>query len=716
MDQYQPPQQPSNQTTSPLAKITENVIHLNTLLLVFLFPLFFLTSTTNFFQFNKLGLLVFATAINLIAWGIHIIATKKIQITTTPFTTPLLVYAIVVLISSFTSSGYVVHQLIGRGALIPAFVITILVTTSIISNKKFITQSIYAMITSATILSIVSIFQSFGFGLSNLLNRLFTTQIPADFSFTPAGSPLAMLAFVGPVLILTLFLAVKIKDNLEKIALFMVSAVLGSSVILGLLYSWPGRDTAPLILPPQTSYIVALETLKDSRTAFFGWGPESYINAFTRSKPVDFNLSEFWNIRFSSAGSELFQIITTTGILGFIAWLSIIVVILKQSKEKLPQHHQIIKLATITFVLLQLILPGTYTLLGGFFFMIMLWGINLKINQHESVRQIKLTSPDVSITHGKNQQPILVVPTITAIIIFLMATTAIYLTGRVYSAEFDFARSLHAAERDDGTATYELQNRAIIKNPYYPRYRRAYSATNLALANSLSIPENEEAEISEEDQILIAELIQQSIREAKAAITLDPQNVVNWESLVLVYRSLIGVAQDADEWTVAALVESIATDPTNPTLRLELGGIYYALGQFDQAIRLFQQATELKPDWANAYYNLHAAHLQKDEPLAAFNYLRQTLAFLDSDTADYTRAREELEALAEEIRPLLEEALAEQEALAEPTGELQTPPTIPEGQTPLELPEESGPQDLGITPTDQESIIGPDETPDQEDE
>jgi tetratricopeptide (TPR) repeat protein len=44
-------------------------------------------------------------------------------------------------------------------------------------------------------------------------------------------------------------------------------------------------------------------------------------------------------------------------------------------------------------------------------------------------------------------------------------------------------------------------------------------------------------------------------------------------------------------------------------LRVEAGGIYYANGDYLSAANLFRQAANLKPDYANAHYNLAKALL-----------------------------------------------------------------------------------------------------------
>jgi tetratricopeptide (TPR) repeat protein len=136
---------------------------------------------------------------------------------------------------------------------------------------------------------------------------------------------------------------------------------------------------------------------------------------------------------------------------------------------------------------------------------------------------------------------------------------------------------------------------------------------------------------------------------------------------------LINVAENADQWTIAALAQAIKNDPVNPRLRLELGGVFYSLGQYDQAIRFYQQAAELKPDWGNAFYNLSAAHKQKKEMVQAYDYLRQVIALVEPNTADYTKAQSELA----ELSNLLKVKETDKPEVVPATGDLTYPTPAP---------------------------------------
>lgn len=232
-------------------------------------------------------------------------------------------------------------------------------------------------------------------------------------------------------------------------------------------------------------------------------------------------------------------------------------------------------------------------------------------------------------------------------VIFYVLTALIFIAlpgflgfnlGKIALAEYHFGQSLRYASENRGTDTYNAQIKAIELNPYSTSYRTSYANTNLALANALASKEN----LTDEERTTITQLVSQSIREAKAAATLDPQNSGSWVNLANVYRQLINFAEGADQWTLASYVQAIRLDSTNPQLRVDLGGILYSLGYYDDAIDQFKQAISLKQDYANAYYNLSYAYRQKEMYDFAYSAMQNVLALVDVNSADYEKVSSEL--------------------------------------------------------------------------
>jgi len=632
--------------------------------LAFLLPLFFLPTTTDFFDLPKNLLLITATSLLLVAWAVKHIINRTVRITLTPLTLPLAILTAVNLASTLLQSPNKVDAFLGRTGTLTALFILFFVVTNHISSVKHVTRLFYALIASATVLSVLSIYQFLG------LNSLFTdiAWLIAP-TFTPAGSTLGLITFLIPLLALTLYQAfIGVTDTVEKITLFIISGLMVVALIISATFLLPGKPTAPVLLPYPTGWAIAVDTFKSLRQGLLGAGPDNFLAAFALHRPAALNLTPQWNLRFTASSNEPLHLVATTGLLGLLAWAFLIFTFVRH----LPADKRLILTTALAFAL-QLVLPANYLLLSLTYFSLILCAVSLP---HRHIH-LHSTIPPTS-----------VLAWIIGVPIFLLVGSLWYVSlNHVYAAEAAFKQSLDALQANQGTDTYNFQIQAIQKNPYIARYHRAYATTNLALANTLS---QTDQELSTGDRQNITQLIQQSIREAKLATQLNPQDPANWETLAIVYRNLINVAQGADQWAIAAYAQAAQSDPLSPRLRLDLGGVYYAIGRYDEAIRAFQQATELKPDWANAYYNLSSAYKAKGELKNALLNLQTVIKLVDPGSADYLKAQSEIQELAGKVGDTPVTPSPAQTDLQNPAPA----PSPQPGFTNITLPDSASPGDL----------------------
>jgi cytochrome c-type biogenesis protein CcmH/NrfG len=211
----------------------------------------------------------------------------------------------------------------------------------------------------------------------------------------------------------------------------------------------------------------------------------------------------------------------------------------------------------------------------------------------------------------------------------------------------------------------------------------------MLLANNLAAQKKDK--LTDEDKQNINQAIQAAISEAKAAVALNPQKASNWENLAIIYRNILNVAQGADGWSVSAYQRAILLDPMNPTLRLNLGGIFYSLKEYSDASKIFEQVVGLKPDWSNAHYNLAWADFQQKDYQKAVQEMQNVLTLInDPKSADYKVAQKDLAEFKKQ--------LPKDEATPEATGSAQTEqlsiPTPPaQSISPkIELPNTASPE------------------------
>src|SRR5690606_30807573 len=139
-----------------------------------------------------------------------------------------------------------------------------------------------------------------------------------------------------------------------------------------------------------------------------------------------------------------------------------------------------------------------------------------------------------------------------AVVLLLGVLLLSYFVGRSYAAQVYMNESNKAAVNDDAVRTYELQQRAIALNPYLDIFRRRYAMTNILIAIAIS----NRTDATEQDRQQVSELLQQSIREARAATMLDPGDSQNWLTLAQIYEQMIGATDEAVQWAIQSYVSA----------------------------------------------------------------------------------------------------------------------------------------------------------------
>lgn len=605
-------------------------------------PLFFLPLTTDFFGFNKLMLWLIFTAIALITWLAHSVLTKTVRLTLSPMLLPLIIFAAVAAVSTYVNRDFNPDSFISKTAFYLTMPVWYLLFTSLISGSDQVRRVLNWLIGVGVTLSLWGVLSVLGIFTSLNFPEWLSTR-----SFSPTGSLLNLVVLLLMILPLSLVLAFKTSLGPKKLKYFLSSGLIISALILTGYQILPGKELSAVLLPKIAGWSIAIDTFKSA--VFFGSGPGNFINQFTRFRPVSLNLSNYWNIAFTASANEYFQVMTTLGLAGLLALALIIWSFIKLSRRAPGTRITALQLAvnsaiTVTFIL-GLIVPFsllTWMLLVG------LLGLSVGLNKSKDVTKVKdvlVTINTVNLVEPYTPSPEPhqgltsgVLPLVLAIPSILVLILGGLNLGKIYAADFNFRNSLVAASQNRGIDTYNLQIEAIRLAPSLDRYRVSYSNTNLALANALA----QQGDLTDQDRQNIATLIQQAISEARLATQINPNKASNWSNLGNLYRQLINFADGADNFAAAAYVKAIQLDPTNPRLRVELGGLYYSLSQYDQAVERFRQATQLKPDFANGYYNLSYAFQQQQKWLEAYQAMEQVIDILPPDSDDAARARQEL--------------------------------------------------------------------------
>jgi tetratricopeptide (TPR) repeat protein len=646
-------------------KILEKIINYIIVALVFLLPLFFLPITSEFYLFNKNYLLIFTTCILLVLWGFKMVLNQTLNFKKSSFSTLVILFCLSFIVSTIFASPNKLSSLTGITGTIIALGFLYFIITNNLKNE-FKGKIITSFLLSSSFLGLIAIYQFVGLGES--LSNLAWLQ---DKLFTPAGGPLILISalLTGTSVAITVFLKKISSKNLISIVLSGGSSAI---CLLGLIFTayqiFPGSNQSFVTLPYKEAWIIAIESLK--RNPFFGTGPENFIYAFSSFRSVSFNNLAFWDIRFANSLIYPLSIVTTVGAIALGIYIALFSKIIKLVKTNFTKQE--VNKTNLPIIVGLLALTITPLFLGSNILVISLWFLFLSFTA--TFTNERKTEEFKSKTFSWIVFAIFIALTIPVFFVF----------SKNYLADINFRKSLVALAENKGVDTFNYQTKAISLNPRNDDYRRTYSQTNFALANSLSLKEN----LSDQEKTQISQLIQQAIAESKVAANLNPQNPQNWENLGNIYRNLINVAEDADQWAVAVYKQAIITDPVNPRIRLDFGGLLFSLQDYESAIRQFQNAIELKPDYANAYYNLAATYKLQEKWPQAYSNLQVASSLIPTDSADYQKVQQELSEIAEKLPK--EEQTVEQ---TEEASSLTPPEPLPSPAIePIDLPEDAAPE------------------------
>ncbi len=697
--------------------------------LSFLLPVAFTPLTSEFYDTAKLILLALATLALLLIWGIRIVAENKIRLTKTPLDLPLLIFlSLAVLSTIFSPSPYtslfgVLPKVHGSTLFEVTLILFYFLIVWNINTKQKIDYILQALLTSGVILSTVSLLsyfkiylpfsfaqsQNFSLAGNNWAGALtLSILLPVSLYYLIKSRATDWTKTVGVVSSFTFATVIILTGNLAS----WVGALIGAGLVI--FYNRPARENIIIItvitiitiilgaliytptlrdktelgkfsqtyqkdiqLPFLISWKISASAFRDS--PILGTGPSTYLYNFTQYKPIEFNRTDIWNLRINSAHNLYLQTWAENGGLGVLVYLLASVIFaglaIKHLKNPFPQG--LLSITGLTFIITSALSPQTvltqttgFLILGLFF---------------ASLLGTKITEVVIELS-GYSRERHVLIPAIVFLPVLIISLAGFYFFGKLALGEYYHRQALRSVAAGGGLDSYNKLVRAETLNPQVDLYRVNLAQTNFALANAIAAKANPstgstsspqagsgQAEASpggsltNADKTNIQQLLSQSIAEGRAAVALSPRSALNWEILALIYRQISGVSQNALQFSLDSYGRAITLDPLNPLLRLAVGGVYYQVKNYDLAVRFFDDAVSLKPDFGNALYNLAIALREKGSLQEGILVAERLVALLQDkpDSKDYQVASDLLKELREKIPSTTQPPAATQSAALE---------------------------------------------------
>ncbi|MCK4454311.1 tetratricopeptide repeat protein [Candidatus Parcubacteria bacterium] len=404
-----------------------------------------------------------------------------------------------------------------------------------------------------------------------------------------------LVLLITLVLFLAMALTARIfKENVNRLLVpifFIIIAVVGLNAdFSGVMQE--GLKTGPLVkeevLDQGTSWKIGFNTVTDNlKNGAIGSGIGTFFHDFSMQKPVEFNESRFWQIRFDRPGSHIVEILSTIGILGMLAYLSIIgffllisLVFLKSIKSQISNNLTMPLLMTFLALFIGQLLYYQNTTLAFTFWLVLAIAV---VSWQSPVKEKKVSF--------ENFPEMSLVLTSCLIIFGLGILGSFYFGQKFYRADMKYSQAVQTGI----AVNTDLLEEAKRLNPHFSQYRVVLARFYLSEVLAEAMKPGEKQNV-----VLAQEKIKKCLDEAKMASEISPNSVVAWETLGVIYRDIRGMVTGSLEWAEKSFNRAIELEPNNPILYTELGKIYLGSEKNNEARESFRKGEELKSNYIGA--------------------------------------------------------------------------------------------------------------------
>ncbi len=409
--------------------------------------------------------------------------------------------------------------------------------------------------------------------------------------FTPSW--IVIIGSLGLFVLITLWKRI-FKAEVNKLLLPIFLIILGG---VFLFVNTSGLQTSLFkyqlpkeqVLNPGLSWGVGLKgAVENVKSGFLGSGIGTWHYDFSKLKPLSFNQSLLWQIRFDRAGSYIPELLGTTGFLGILSYLALIGLTLMISYFFLQQNRSGIPLlmAFLALIISQFVYYQN-TILAFVFWLVL--GLSVVIWQ-KPVKEKTITFKDF--------------PELSLVFSALLIVLGLGFLGTYFFAAKFYLADIHYKNAGGENLTQNLE-KAVSLNPYQPQYKIVLARNYLSMVTAeTQKPQDQRDQTALSANVYLAITYGKGGQiggiSVKGATELAPNRVAAWETLGMIYRDIQGVATGALEWGIKSFEKAISLEPANPVLHTELGKLYLVSEDAEKAKAEFMKAIELKPDYTDA--------------------------------------------------------------------------------------------------------------------
>lgn len=356
-----------------------------------------------------------------------------------------------------------------------------------------------------------------------------------------------------------------------------------------------------------------------------GTGPASFGVDFSKFRDVAFNNdSVAWSLRFSQPYNTLLGLVSEYGLILPLIFIFLTLLFLGhaltawnkiRSSVEMSEHFGKDKILFDTFlsVVAFMVLSGASLFIFFNQVIWMLWFLFLALsvvgfsfyyrNFVNKMDWVLEDTPQYTLSFSFG-----LIVAITALVMI-----SVWGVG-LYWGELAYAQALHT---NDSSKAERFMKEAIDKRSNSDVYHAALAQIYLNQAV-------EKSKTTKPDVQAVSALMAKAVNEAKVSTDLSPQSVGLWENLATMYENASALVPEARDWAIKTLEQAVVLEPTNPTHYWRLGNSYAAQAKWEDAVKNYQKAIDLKVDFYGAYVGLANALEQtqkNDQAIALYEKL-----------------------------------------------------------------------------------------------
>jgi len=355
------------------------------------------------------------------------------------------------------------------------------------------------------------------------------------------------------------------------------------------------------------------------RYPLLGSGVETFAYSYYQDRPVEHNFVSEWDFLYNKAHNEFLNILATTGIVGLVTYLGIMISftgyclrsLFKKSLSETTQLFVTSLLAGYGGLALSNFFGFSTVMVGLLFF---LWPALAFIASKPSPAALKPTKKNDS-TNLFTSETQWIQAAIVGMMgfLFLLGVIGMWTNDRLFSQAKQNLALGYGLDAYQQFAT--LTKRAPQQAEYWEQQALALSQ----LTYSAQATNNATA---------AATLLGETLESINQATKVNPVHLNIWKSRAKVFLWLAAMDPQYYESAQSSLEMARQLAPTDPKLLYNLALIYESVNQPEKAEEAYEQAIALKPNYEQArksYAEFLAQQKNYSEALEQYNYIDEVL-------------------------------------------------------------------------------------------